>query len=242
MLEEEIGPDLLLRRGNGRHLVVAFSTVVSATSGKFEFSNAMLDHKGHVLLARDSGGDSYHSGFAGVTDSIEENVEFLAYLRRRLDVERVTCLGICTGGYAALLHGFLVGADDVLTANARTCCDYDIARKRRCGPRWPGQFDAVYEYYAKREEVPRYLDLRALFESRDSTVGPMIAYHSENLKMDRNNAHAIQDFPQIFPVPSKSKTHTELGARLRDRGVLEAHLRTEPADLARMHLAMEANA
>ena len=228
-MDERIGENTLLQRGDSDHLIVAFSSIMSSYSNAFEFHSLMSKREDTILFVRDRRRDSFHSGFSGVTGSIEENVEFLRYLRHRVGARRMTCIGICTGGYAAILHGLLADADDVLTANPRTYVDHEVGRKLKCGPRIPGQFDPIYKHYAKLREKPRHLDLNRLFKTADTAVGPVIAHYSENLRMDTINAKNIAGFEQVNLVRQQSPTHEGLGPILRDRGVLEAHLDT-PVD------------
>ena len=230
-MEERIGPDTLLRWGGNGHLIVAFSSIMSSYSNTFEFYSLLSKRDATFLCLRDSKRNSFHSGFSGVSGSIEENVEFLRYLRYRTGASRMSFVGICSGGYAAIMHAVLANADDVLVANPRTYVDYEVGKKLNCGPRIPLQFEPIYQHYAQRGEPPRHLDLNKLFRTVDSAVGPVILHFSENLRMDRINAMNIAEFSPVHLVRQQSDTHTGLAPILRDRGVLDAHLDTPPDKL-----------
>jgi hypothetical protein len=74
----------------------------------------------HRIWIRDRRYALYHRGVAGLGDSIAETA---ASLRRVLDgigARRVVAVGGSLGGYAALVHGALLGADEIVGFGAPT--------------------------------------------------------------------------------------------------------------------------
>lgn len=230
-MEEKLGKNALLRRGESGHLLVAFGSIMSALNRNFEFHAMLARRDDNVLFLRDESPICYHSGFTGLTGSIEENAEFLRYLKKRLGAERMTCLGISSGGYSAILHGCLAGADDVLTVNPRSFVSYETGRRLGCGPRLPRQFDPIYEHYARQGEAPRHLDLRQVLSEHGGTGGPIIVHYADNLRMDAVNVGNIEGCPLVETIRHMAPSHEALAPMLRDRGVIDGHLDTPPARL-----------
>ncbi len=234
-MEERIGENALLRRGESGQLLVAFGSIMSALNRNFEFHGVLSKRGDNVLFLRDEKPICYHSGFTGLTGSIEENVEFLRYLKKRLGAERMTCLGISSGGYSAILHGYLAGADDVLTVNPRTYVSYETGRRLGCGPRLPRQFDPIYEHYARLCEEPRHLDLRQVFSEHRGRGGPIIVHYADNLPMDVINVGNIDDCPLVETIRHVAPSHEALAPMLRNRGVIDGHLDNPPERLVAYH-------
>lgn len=81
---------------------------------KIEFSNFLNKHFSHIDTQYyvDSNCKCYHNGIEGITNNIDETVDYLK--DKFKNYERVICLGTSAGGYAALLFGSLLKVDTVI--------------------------------------------------------------------------------------------------------------------------------
>lgn len=81
---------------------------------KIEFSNFLKKHFSHIdaQFYVDCNCKCYHNGIQGVTNNIDETVEYLK--DKFKNYERVICLGVSAGGYAAILFGSLLNVDTVI--------------------------------------------------------------------------------------------------------------------------------
>ena len=97
-----------------RPLMIAFGGLKGNMGvAPFEFFKLTKSMKVNKIYLRDIDQELYHSGFPGVSGSIEETV---SYLKQKIDVcgaRRVVVFGNSMGAYAALLFGVLIGADAV---------------------------------------------------------------------------------------------------------------------------------
>jgi hypothetical protein len=81
---------------------------------RFEFVNFMETHFKHVSrhFYTDKYLNSYHQGIHEITNNIDETID---YLRDEIkNYKNVICLGVSSGGYAAILFGSLLNINYVL--------------------------------------------------------------------------------------------------------------------------------
>jgi esterase/lipase len=81
---------------------------------KIEFSNFLNKHFSHIdaQFYIDYNCKSYHQGMQGISNNIDETVEYLK--NKFKSYERVICLGVSAGGYAAMLFGSLLNVANVI--------------------------------------------------------------------------------------------------------------------------------
>lgn len=97
-------------------LVVSFAghDLIFGHMPRFEFVNFFHNHLNHVSrhFYVDNNKTSYHKGITGISNSIEETVE---YLRNEIKpYKNVIFLGASSGGYAAILFGSLLEINSVV--------------------------------------------------------------------------------------------------------------------------------
>lgn len=97
-------------------LIVSFAGHAKSLGGipMFEFGNFMETHFTHVSrhFYVDKHVNSYHQGIQGITNNIDETVN---YLKNEINnYENVIFLGVSSGGYAAILFGSLLNIKYVL--------------------------------------------------------------------------------------------------------------------------------
>jgi esterase/lipase len=81
---------------------------------RIEFSNFLKRHFSHIdaQFYVDYNCKSYHQGIQGVSNNIDETVDYLKDKFKHY--ERVICIGASAGGYAAILFGSLLNVDTVI--------------------------------------------------------------------------------------------------------------------------------
>jgi len=227
--QEWLGENALMVHGESGHFITVFSSLGSVMTGRFELYQHFSGRGDTVLFLRDPSRLYYHDGLGGLSGTIEESAEFLRYLIGRFGPERTSFVGLSSGGYAAILHALLVGADDVFAMNPRTYMDDAIAERLGCGPRLPEGFSRFADFYAGRGEAPRFLDLRAEIEARLGAVRFVAAHYSTDDRFDAASAAHISGLPGVRLVPHDDMAHGRLGRMLTESGTLERHLAT-PVD------------
>lgn len=80
---------------------------------RFEWRHAFEGLPVNRLLVRDLAQYWYLRGVSGVAGDIAASACALRRLLAERDIRRVVCLGASTGGFAALIYGALLGADEV---------------------------------------------------------------------------------------------------------------------------------
>jgi esterase/lipase len=81
---------------------------------KKEFATFLGKHFSHIdaQFYIDFKCKSYHYGITDITNNVEETVEYLKEQLKNYD--KIICLGVSAGGYAALLFGSLLNAHSVI--------------------------------------------------------------------------------------------------------------------------------
>jgi hypothetical protein len=130
------------------------------------------------VFVRDLDRSWYHTGVRGLGASIESVAEGLIDLARRLDVERVACVGASAGGYAALLFGSLIGADAVHAISPQTFLSREL-RARHGETRW--------EHYVRELAPSPFLDLAELYRAYPGRTRAVVHYATCE---ERDVAHA----------------------------------------------------
>jgi pimeloyl-ACP methyl ester carboxylesterase len=92
----------------------------------FEFLSLTGEIPVKRMFVRDLRQSWYHRGLPGYGDSIASVAESLSELIAGHGVQRLVVAGNSAGGYAALVFGTLLGADEVLCFAPQTILDLDV--------------------------------------------------------------------------------------------------------------------
>lgn len=226
-MEEKIGENTVLVPGDSGKLVVVFGSYASMFTKTYEGYDFFSQRGDNALFFRDASPLAYHDGFTGLTSSVEENVEFLKVMKRRLGAERVTFVGISSGGYAAILLGALMGIDDVIAINPVTYWDKDIAAEKGVGPRFANTFQNFYDFYGQMGQDPRYLDLTKVLADHPTGIKLIGLHYGVEDEIDVTNAQHLADAAQVEMVPHSCPMHALLAANMIEQGVMDHHLNTD---------------
>lgn len=218
--------------------MILFSSKPAMRRSVFDFTTFAQEMPHTKLFLRDFQWNfMYHKGIEGLTDSIDETVEFLKLFLKRMKPKRVTFMGISAGGYAAALHAHLVGrdqdcrVDDVHVQGCYTFLDPVLRDRLGGGERFAGLFDNVANYLASRGEEHRYIDLAKVIADSPGAVKLMRMYYAGADLGDTVHAMRVQHFPHVQIVPHPSNSHAMLGPDLIHEGTLYRDIDMSVADL-----------
>jgi pimeloyl-ACP methyl ester carboxylesterase len=177
------------------------------------------------VFVRDLERSWYRTGVRGLGDSIESVAEGLIDLARRLDAERVACVGASAGGYAALLFGSLIGADAVHAISPQTFLSPEL-RERHGDARW--------QQYLERLGPSPFLDLAELYRTYPGRTQAVVHYATCEPR-DVAHAHELPGVELRAYEMAEPERHVVGGHALcqdlRDDGTMSALL-LEAAGLA----------
>ena len=135
---------LLLDLGNGsKTLVVAFAGLFGGIGvHPFEFFNIIHPFDTDRIFIRDLSQCWYLQGLKGLTTSLAETSQLLKEWLNQYQYDNVVFVGNSMGGYAAIAHGVLAGADVILSFAPQTFLN--AAQLKQCGDnRWPRHFASI---------------------------------------------------------------------------------------------------
>lgn len=217
--------------GDPDHLIVMFSSTAAARKGDFDFKDFAKDLPQTILFLRDDDiRTGYHNGINGLSSNPDETVEFLRYFRNKLAPKRVTMFGTSIGGYGALMFGFLLGVDEIVTAGTVSYIDPATAEaKGGAGVRIPQSMEWVVDWYASRGLEPKYLDTWPLIEANADKVKAVKMYYSPDDKVDTAQTLHIARLPHVKAIAKEGTSHRYIALQLIRDGTLATDFAT-PTD------------
>lgn len=188
-------------------VVIAFGGIHTRMGGipPYEFFGQLDGLDIDRVFVRDLDQAWYQNGIRGIADNITDAAKGLAELR---DHERVVCVGCSAGGFAAILFGQLIDADETHAFGPQTV----IAKRalRRMGDRrWDRYLKPVWKHVGTLLDVGLELD--------NVTV-----HYGTDDRLDVVHAERLAGLAKL--VPYEGLGH-ELTRTLRDRGELQTILR-----------------
>lgn len=197
-------------------MLIAFGGIAGELSmPAFEFFRLTSSFPTKKLYARDLRQAWYQRGLVGIGETPDEITHYLLERIRENRVRRVITVGNSMGGFASLLFGWLIEADEVHSFSPQTF----LTRTRRIlhwDFRWKRRVAAVHR---SPKLIHRYLDLRPLLASRRTKTRFHI-YFSEEGRLDRAHADHLGDHPQVRLHRFQEGGHGMV-RYLRDTGALE---------------------
>lgn len=111
---------------NSDTLVLSFASMgklIDNHKVQFEFVNYLTTHyknKADLYFFMDPEKVWYHNGIPGITSSISETTTYLKNIISKGNYKKVICMGVSSGGYAAILFGSLCKATAVIAFTPQT--------------------------------------------------------------------------------------------------------------------------
>ena len=141
------------------------------------------------LFLRDLDRAWFLKGLRGVTGNVEETVAFLRAEMAATGARRLVLTGYSLGGFAALLYGALLGADEVQAVSPQTFITF--ARRLRCGDhRW-----RRYVWRLHFSDTRRFHDLNPILHQ---ARGPQVHVHfARDSRLDLFHAEHLRGLPGV---------------------------------------------
>ena len=205
---------------DSRVLLVLFGGIAGGVSiPPFEFFRLTATLPIKKLFLRDPLRAWYQRGLPGVGDSVEAVARYLQDLVAAHPVDRIVTVGASAGGFAAILFGNLLGADEVHAFSPQTFIDA-TNRRRIADERWPEQIAALHQTLS---ETGPYYDLRNLLHETRSRTRYELHFGRDDALDSLHVAH-LADLDNVVSRAYDGGGH-QLVRVLRDRGELQPILR-----------------
>jgi pimeloyl-ACP methyl ester carboxylesterase len=219
--------------GDPDHLIVMFSSITAVRREDFDFKDFSKNLPQTILFLRDNDvRTGYHNGIGGLTDDVDDTVAFLRYFIAKMKPKRVTMFGTSIGGYAALMHGFLLGVDDIVTVG--TVSFVDPATRdalNGAGERIPLAMEGVVAFYTRQGLEPKYLDTLRLIEANPDKVKAVKMYYTPEDEVDSAQTLHVARFPNIKAIPKPGTSHRYIALTLVRDGTLALDFATPIEEL-----------
>jgi pimeloyl-ACP methyl ester carboxylesterase len=209
-------------------LVVAFGGMAHTRDMPiFEFFHTASHMDTNAIFVRDLRHAWYHRGLPGIARNIDGIAAHLDGLIKSKPFKQVTFVGSSTGGYAAILFGFLLHADTVIAFVPKTFLSPWMRLLRFDVKTWAQMGALIWSRTAQKE----YFDLRRVLQSRPADTEFHVHY-SANARVDILHAERLRGVPNVHLHEHRDGGH-KLVRKLRDTGklkeILLQSLNTKPS-------------
>ncbi|MBF0469884.1 MAG: alanine--glyoxylate aminotransferase family protein [Gammaproteobacteria bacterium] len=201
-------------------LLITFAGISGALGlFPFEFFKITRGFAVDKIFIRDFAQSWYHQGMPGVSTTLEGTADYLRDLCRQRGYRRVVCLGNSMGGYAALVVGHLIAADEIIAFSPQTFLDQQ-QRQQHGDNRWPEEIAAI-----PGDLERKWLDLGLLYSENGSSRRAKVAiYFSTDERIDAVHARKLEGSRGVTLHPYENGGH-QLVQLLRREGELYRILR-----------------
>jgi hypothetical protein len=205
-------------------LAVAFGGIAMSVGGipPFEFFR-VLNEAGPAkkLLLRDRSQSWYHRGVDGLAGDIAGVEAAIRRIVEREQPRRLVMLGASAGGYAALLFGRLLGADEIHAFGPQTFIGPGL-RLRHLDHRWGKLWLSLM---LSGRYQPRYGDLYRVFKRTPSPGSRVVVHYCDSDRFDNAHARRLGRHPDVELRRYEEGGHF-IVKHLRDTGQLQPLLRS----------------
>ncbi|MBK1636892.1 hypothetical protein [Rhodovulum adriaticum] len=191
---EMIGWGAGLEAGDPEHLIVFVSGYLYPNFKEFHFLKFAAPFQQTKLFLRDDSPHQFRHGIPGVTESEEENVEFLRYMIAKIGAKRVTIVSGSVGTHPAVLWGHWIGIDDMYLVGPVTDMAAVLQTDRATHPQFTGLFEQGKQQI---DAGYPYSNLRPMMEAHSDRVASIDIYYGQNDPVDVAQAANIADLPHV---------------------------------------------
>lgn len=176
--------------GSGsKTLLITFAGISGAVGlYPFEFFKITKGFDIDKIFIRDLEQSWYHKGMKDISNSIEDSAKYLKSIIKANKYKKVVCLGNSMGGYAAILIGYLIKADIVLSFSPQTFLD-EKNREKYKDNRWQEQIAAL-----PKNIDEKYLDLSKLLRPNKTKIN---IYYSLQERIDVEHVNKIKNLKNV---------------------------------------------
>lgn len=216
---EEIGEGLSAAWEDGSDaLLVAFSGFATRYRPweSFHFMGLTRKYPVNRLFFRDSKQAWYHQGLPGVSTCVDETAAYIAGVIAERGITKTIAIGTSAGGYAALIHGWLLELDEVHAIAPQSYIDVD----NRLANDDFFMDEQVANIYETDRAQPEYFDLVPLFNSTKKIRTKVNIYYCRNHRLDSLHARRLDGAPGVTLHDYEEGGH-RLTPRLTKDGTLD---------------------
>jgi hypothetical protein len=202
-------------------VLIAFSGILGGYGGMpvFEFSRVLSRFAVKKIFIRDVSQAWYQNGLPGVGENVDQIADYLQKRISEANGHRVITLGNSMGGYAALLFGWLLQADEAYAFSPQTFIDVK-QRLLRLDFRWQREIRKIHR---DGRSTRKYMDLVRVFRSQPRASTECHVYYCSESRLDRCHAKRMGCFPNVVLHAHEAGGHM-LVKLLRDIGYLDTLL------------------
>lgn len=220
-VEDPHSPLSLDASGDSRTLLLAFGGIAGRIGiPPFEFFSLSGGMPVKRLFVRDLRQAWYHRGIPRHGGTVPAVAESLRGILARHEVDRLVVAGNSAGGYAALMFGALLGAEEVLCFAPQTVIDLDILAAMG-DHRWD---DRLLAHAAAGALDERFTDLRRVLPAAAHTGTTYRVYFDTSLHADRLHAERLAGLEGVRLYRFGHGSHG-IARALRETGALQRVLR-----------------
>jgi len=184
------GNTIIVRNPAQDCLLVFFSDIGGRYGMPFsEFFDTVGSLPATTVFLQDPNRLWFHLGINGIGGTIESVAQHVKRLAADENAKRIITAGYSGGGYAAILIGVLVGADEVYAFGPQT----RLLQYR--DSRYPDKIDGLHTNM-RRADL-RCLDLRYTLARQLSNQTRIYIYYSRFDKRDRRHARNLETFESV---------------------------------------------
>lgn len=202
-------------------LVIAFAGIqVKKHVPSFHYVNALKERPVNRLHVRDVRQAFYQRGIPETGNNAGSVGEYLRSYVKQRGVRRIICLGGSAGGYAALLYGWFIGADEVHAFSPLTKLPSRTVLQS-LPLLYSGQaalFKAIWPLHVDRSIDRTYFDLAPLLAQHNGQTHYQI-YFGSGHDRDVRSAKRLTGFPGTELHEYDTANH-HIVTDLRDSGAL----------------------
>lgn len=206
--DPELGPVIFDIRYKEVPLFLSFAGL----GDQFQFRNLLGKHRVNVVYIRDLKHNWYLNGIPGLGETVQEVCNSISNLLVENNCKKLICIGASAGGFAAMLYGTLLQADNIVSFSPQSFMN-KFNRLIHWDTRWA---DREREIYAGNKSNRAYLDLKNVIARYKGTCA---VYYDDTHRLDRLHAARLKS-EHVTLVPFKSGGHS-LVAMLKENGQLE---------------------
>ena len=182
----------------------------------FQFVQTTVDLPCSKIYLRDTNRSWYHFGLRPHTHAIDDTAAYLMEKILERSPKRIVNVGVSAGGYAAMLFGYLIGADETHAFAPQCYIDIDNRLKNN---------DFFMDHYLEpMYESPytqkNYFDLKPLFESKANTTTKHFIHFARKQHIDVLNAEHLKGQPGVYFREYQDGGH-QIARHLRTHGQLD---------------------
>lgn len=207
----------------GQTLMVVFGGINEGIGMPvFEFKRITSDLPVKLVFLRDTSQAWYHGSLSGIGEGIPALVKYLRKICVEQGITNLICIGNSMGGYAALVVGSLLNAQNVLAFVPQTFISRWL-RMRYLDRRWVKK---IRHARTRPSALAEAFDLRSFLGEPGYSNATI--FYDRTHRLDATHAHRLRHLPNTH-IESVSGGHKAI-QRLRDSGRLAEILRQTTMD------------